>query len=217
VVARVLALVALAGCYSPEVGDCVDRCEQSGICPDGLSCDTGGFCRVEGATEACMAHDTDAAADGSGSGSDGNPAVCPAAPVQQGCTQASPAPVMPYCYVACNAGSPYSAAAAFSVGTWHVASVTTDDEESAAVTAAAGGTIWIGLLQAMNQATPADGWAWADHATYSYMHWASVPTQQPDDGGGGGEHNIEQCATLSGMGWADEACGNGHAFLISPF
>jgi len=50
---RVLSLivVALAGCYDPEVRDCQFLCTDQ--CPDGLMC-MAGLCRVANAPESCL-------------------------------------------------------------------------------------------------------------------------------------------------------------------
>ncbi len=40
---RFVLIALLAGCYRPSIRDCIDRCDQSGLCPSGLSC-IDGFC-----------------------------------------------------------------------------------------------------------------------------------------------------------------------------
>lgn len=49
-------VVAISGCYSPQIRDCVNTCEGSLVCPAGLEC-VQGFCRLPGATLACMQDD----------------------------------------------------------------------------------------------------------------------------------------------------------------
>jgi hypothetical protein len=53
--------VALSGCYSPRVRDCVDTCTTD--CPEGLTC-LDGYCRTPGATGSCVAGQDGSVADG---------------------------------------------------------------------------------------------------------------------------------------------------------
>ncbi len=199
----VLVGALLAGCYTPEVGDCVDRCGQSGLCPDGLTCvDT--FCRVEGAVGTCsmqgVAPDAPAAE------------TCPATPIQQGCTPVGPMPQAPSCMVAC-AAQTGTVALAFRAGSWHTAVIGSASELAQAMSLANGAPTWLGLTQAAAQATPSAGWSWVTGAELSFEAWAS---NQPDDGTGT-EAGVEQCGALVGATWVDEPCSRSHVFLIEPF
>jgi hypothetical protein len=194
-------VLALAGCYAPDVADCADQCDSSNLCPDGLTCESG-FCRAAGATGTCAGTQ-----DAAGSGSD----TCPAIPMQQGCTLVGPEPVEPYCYVACAAATGTSANA-FSVGTWHAAVLDAPEKLMAATVVAGPNTLWIGLQQDAAATSPAMGWTWHGGTVAPQLPWAAG---QPDDGDGV-ENGAEQCATLIGSGFSDAACTASHPYLIQP-
>jgi hypothetical protein len=199
----VLVGAILAGCYAPQIADCVDRCGQSGICPDGLTC-VDSYCRVEGAVGTCSPENlaTDAPAA----------ETCPPTPVMQGCTPVGPMPQAPSCMVAC-AAQPGATALAFRAGSWHAAVIGTASELALAMTLANGEPAWLGLTQAAAQPTPSSGWSWVNGAPMSFTAWAA---NQPDDGSGT-ESGVEQCGVLVGGAWIDEPCSTSHVFLIEPF
>lgn len=200
----VLAAALLGACYQPELADCADKCDTTGLCPDGLSCD-GKFCRAEGASGTCTEmQDASAVVDA--------PSSCPQVPVAQGCTPMGPMPTPPLCIAAC-AAKPGTMAVAFAVGTWHAVVLDGPNKVAAAMTAANGATAWIGLTQMPGAGTPAAGWSWVNGMPLVSPSWA---TTQPDDGDGT-ENNTEQCASMTGATWSDEDCSVSHVFLISAY
>jgi hypothetical protein len=198
VVHRVLILVALAGCYHPELQDCADHCEASGLCPDGLSC-VGGYCRVAGATGQCAGEMIDAPTGGS----------CPpmAPQGQDGCLMVDPAvPVAPECYVICGGTVTGTTALAYHFMSWLPASIVSSQQESDAEgLLASGEMVWLGLHAPAGQGTSLSAWMWADGKAMTYMHWAA---SQPVD------NATENCAVLTSMGWISDSCSGSHPFLI---
>lgn len=204
------SLGALAGCYNPQVADCVDTCGTSRLCPEGLTC-AGGFCRVEGASGSCTTVDAAVSTDASTDAPAADAMGCPPVPMQQGCTGVGPPPVMPYCIAAC-ADATGMVATMFNQVGWHPV-VIQDSAKLAAVMAVANTqTAWIGLTQPPGQATMAAGWQWPGGNVATFTSWAGG---QPDDGDGV-ENNAEQCATISNAAWSDEPCSNVHVWLIEP-
>lgn len=63
---------------------------------------------------------------------------------------------------------------------------------------------WIGIVQGLNEATPAAGWSWnGDGVTPSYQHWSNG---QPDDANDQ-ENGAEQCAYMPTFAlWFDVPC-----------
>jgi hypothetical protein len=211
----VLALgLVITGCYTPQLTDCADSCSVSNLCPDGLSC-VDGFCRTAGAAGSCprtggvdaSMQQTDAPMQQADA-----PMGCPPVPVAQGCTLAGPAPVEPNCFAACVTKTG-TMAQAFTVGTWHIASIASATEQTAALTAANGQLAWIGLTQMPNQATPLAGWGWVGGGALTFAAWVGV---QPDDANST-ENNEQNCGALGPGGWGDESCADSHVFLIEPF
>jgi len=199
---RLVLIAALAGCYAPDVADCVDRCDSSNLCPDGLTCQAG-FCRADGASGTCStAQDMPDAAT----------AMCPPIPMMQGCTLAGAQPVTPYCYVLCAAATGTSANAFTAGGSWHAAVLDSPGKLAAAVTAAGASPAWIGLEQGSGAAAPDASWSWHGGTAATQLPWNAG---QPDDGDHT-ENGAEQCATLAGSGFSDEACTASHVFLIQP-
>jgi hypothetical protein len=196
---RLVLALALAGCYSPDLADCADRCDTSNLCPDGLTCQAG-YCRTEGATGTCSSQqDMPDAANAS----------CPPIPMQQGCQLASPQPVVPYCYVACTATTG-TAALAFSP--WRAAVLDTPEKLAAAMAIAGPTTMWVGLEQGSGAGSPSASWSWVTGAALGSLPWA---TGQPDDGDHT-ENGAEQCATLTGSAFSDEPCSASHQYLLQP-
>lgn len=196
-VRRVLILAALAGCYHPDLRDCVDRCDTSQLCPDGLSC-VGGFCRTAGASGQCASQGIDAPGG----------SCPPMAPQGQGgCLMVNPSvPAAPECYVICGGAVTGTAALAYHFNSWLPASiVSTMQESDAAGLLTTGEQVWVGLHAPAGSGTNPSAWMWADGAPASYMHWA--PGQPVDNA-------AENCAVLTSMGWISDACSNSHPFLI---
>lgn len=201
---RLVLIAALAGCYAPDVGDCVDKCDSSNLCPDGLTCQAG-YCRADGASGTCAsAMDMPDAA--------GSSASCPPVPMQQGCTLVGPTPIEPYCYAACAVQSGSAALAFAAGGSWHAAVLDMPVKMMAASVVARGSVMWIGLSQAASATSPAAGWSWVTGAQLAAAPWAAG---QPDDGDGT-ENGTEQCATLTGSAFTDEPCSASHVFVIEP-
>ncbi|HTR51402.1 MAG TPA: hypothetical protein VMJ10_11890 [Kofleriaceae bacterium] len=50
---RWLVALALASCYSPELGPCDVRCGQAGPCPAGLACGDDNFCHASTSEPQC--------------------------------------------------------------------------------------------------------------------------------------------------------------------
>ena len=202
---RLVLIAMLAGCYAPEVADCVDRCDSSNACPDGLTCQAG-YCRTDGATGTCTTSSMNMP------DAPGSSATCPPVPMQQGCTLVGPAPAEPYCFAACAAATGTTALAFTAGGSWHAAVLDAPEKMMAASVVARGSIMWIGLQQAASATTPAAGWSWVTGASLAAAPWAAG---QPDDGDGT-ENGTEQCATLGGSAFTDEACSGSHVFVIEP-
>ena len=201
---RLVLIAALAGCYAPDVGDCVDRCDSSSLCPDGLTCQAG-YCRADGATGTCASSSMDMP-DAAGSN-----ASCPPVPMQQGCSLAGPMPVVPYCLTLCAAATGTTANAFTVGGSWHAAVLDTPVKLAAASAITGATATWVGLEQGSGAASPADGWTWRGTAV-TQLPWNAG---QPDDGDHT-ENGAEQCGTLAGSGFSDEPCSASHPFLLEP-
>jgi lectin-like protein len=207
------ALGLAAGCYAPEVADCAITCAMSQQCPDGLDC-RAGFCRIQGAAGICEAGD-DAATDGSAA-ADAAPtsdaAGCPPLPLHmQGCEAVNVQdPVGPHCFTVCTTPATGTAALAFDVGFWHLATLETPAEGAAAREIAGDTPVWIGLEQNRAATAPDDDWQWVGGGALVGDDWGP---SQPDDGDGN-EDGTEQCAGLAPPGWSDEPCTATRAFLI---
>src|SRR6266571_3416830 len=70
-----LALLAVAGCYSPNVRDCTITCASDDSCPSGLSCGKEGLCEID-PTVACRL----VLGDAGGGKADAPPTPTPDAP-----------------------------------------------------------------------------------------------------------------------------------------
>ncbi|MGE0549900.1 MAG: C-type lectin domain-containing protein [Kofleriaceae bacterium] len=205
-----IAVMAVAGCYKPQLSDCSDTCGETGLCPDGLSC-VAGFCREPGAAGSCEDTTSDAGMIDAATGSiDAAPLTCPPVPMGQGCTTAVAVdPVAPNCWVVCDARDGMFAKS-FVAGMWHAAVITSPQEMASAMAVVGGQTVWAGLQQAASQATPNAGWSWVTGATLGMVPWSAG---QPDDLNGS-ENAEEQCGSLAGGMWSDAACATNLPFLI---
>lgn len=201
---RLVLIAALAGCYAPDVADCVDRCDSSNLCPDGLTCQSG-YCRAEGATGTCSSSSMNMP-DAPGSAS------CPPVPMQQGCSLVGAAPVVPYCLTLCAAATGTTANAFTAGGSWHAAVLDTPVKMMTASTVIGPNATWVGLEQGSGATSPSASWMWHGGAQVTQLPWNAG---QPDDGDHT-ENGAEQCATLAGSGYSDEPCSASHPFLIEP-
>jgi hypothetical protein len=198
---RLVLIALLAGCYDPTVADCVDTCAADQLCPDGLTCDSQGFCRIAGAAGMC----TSGSGSGSGSG-------CPIAPMGRGtpeCTTAMPInATAPDCLVSCAPAASGSAVLGFSgVGSWHAAKIASSTAETTAKTLATTPT-WIGLHAPNGMGSNPAAWTWTNGTPATYADWG--PNQPVDNGSAG------NCAAIGAGGWMSEPCTNTHGFLIDP-
>jgi hypothetical protein len=227
----ILIAALMAGCYQPQIADCVDTCASSGACPDGLDCRVG-FCRTPGATSTCVASDAaaidapmidavaidapmiDAAVVVDAPDATVVPDAasgCPPPPLPVGCSPMSAPPTPPACLVLC-ATTPGTTAASFASGSWRIA-VTTDTIRLAAVMTVTGGqSIWIGVQQTVGAPMVGAGWRWITGAPLGFSAWTAG---QPNDGDGV-EDGLEQCAALTGSTWSDEPCTASRPFAIEP-
>src|SRR5687768_17318814 len=76
--------ILAAGCGVPSVGDCKVQCTAAGGCPEGLTCESEGYCRAAGADQTCAALLDGGVDDGIDAGDPGpdagpctDPAACP--------------------------------------------------------------------------------------------------------------------------------------------
>ena len=70
-------LVALAGCYQPELRDCTVRCEQPSDCTGGQVCRDDGWCAAPGVTSCPGEGDGDNQATPDASAATGDASLCP--------------------------------------------------------------------------------------------------------------------------------------------
>jgi hypothetical protein len=195
-------IVLVAGCYDPTVADCADTCGADHLCPDGLTCDGQGYCRIAGAAGMC----------GSGSGSGSGPGSgCPIAPMGHGtpdCATAMPInAAAPDCLVACQPAATGSATLGYSEGTWHAARIASQTAETTAKSLATS-PLWIGLRAPNGMGATKSAWTWTDAMPATYNDWGAG---QPVDNGSAGN-----CAAVGPGGWMSEPCTNTHGFLIDP-
>lgn len=217
---RLVLIALLAGCYRPSLVDCVDTCDQTQLCPEGLSC-VGGFCTAGSSCAQAIdahvvdAHVVDAHATDATTDAMTDAMTCP--PPPSSCAAIMPQPAPPGCFTVCTTPATNMAAATFSDGMWHIAIINSPGEQGAAITAinASGqGEVWIGLLQNPSATAPGDGWHWVQQSgAPTYTAWA---TNQPDDGDNTENHE-QDCTTMTSAGWYDQPCASTtRPFLIEP-
>jgi hypothetical protein len=87
-------VLGVAACRTPSVGDCAVQCTAAGGCPDGLTCESEGYCRAAGVNLSCAAL-LDGGGGSDGDGAPGGPDAAPCDdPADCPLTFGAPSPVL---------------------------------------------------------------------------------------------------------------------------
>jgi hypothetical protein len=208
ILASMMWMGGLAGCYAPRALPEGAPCERSEQCPQSQQCVLG----------SCSSHEpppTDAPAPPSDARTDAPVDAMPLACSTSGLSCTGTATMFMCgvnCWVRCSASVVRETARSACAGWMGALGEIDNQTEQDCVNMHLGGTtLWVGMIQSNDPAnTPDTGWTWNGIHPVTYTHWAAG---QPDDGGGG-EQGREQCVTLRTDGtWADDPCTNPRGFF----
>lgn len=210
--ATVIWLGGLAGCYTPPAFPEGAPCERSEQCPDPQRCVLGSCSLRDPPADAPAPSDAgrDAAVDAP---VDAPPLPCSTAGLSCAGGTATMFMCGVNCWVRCSASVTREAARSACAGwTGALGEIDTQTDQDCVDMHVGGVTIWVGMIQGNDPAnTPSTGWTWNGVHPVTYTHWAAG---QPDDGNGGVEQGREQCVTLRPEGtWADDLCTNPRGFF----
>lgn len=203
--------LVLVGCYAPATPGGVP-CGPGHACPEGQRCVTSAGVQVclpeaQPLDDAQQLVIDSALADATlhppdGAGPDSGHAVCSFSGLT--CSGGIGSIVCNnVCFVTCTEGvTEPEAETRCSAWGGHLASILSQADEDCLGNAHPA-AVWIGYVQAANQASVSAGWNWVAGQPVTYTNWG---TGQPDDGDAV-ENGAEQCAYKSTMGvWEDEVC-----------
>jgi hypothetical protein len=203
ILASVVGLVGLAGCYSPGALPEGAPCQRTEQCPDSQQCVLGSCSRSSPPIDA-----QPTPPDAQPTPPDAMMVAC----VPDGFTCASGTTPVPFqCGTRCWVQCPEAVARATAetrCNNWMGALGEIDNaDEDSCVNQRVGTTpaLWIGLSQGAGATTPDDKWTWNGTTPATYRVWRAVT--EPDDGDGGVERGNEQCGTIRpGGGFDDDPC-----------